>query len=36
MYSYDDRIRAVELYIKFGKYVWATFCQLGTAGCRRY
>jgi putative transposase len=29
MYSYNDRIRAVELYIKFGKRVRATIRQLG-------
>jgi transposase-like protein len=29
MYSYKDRIRAVELYIKLGKRVRATICQLG-------
>ena len=44
MYSYEDRIRAVELYIKLGKRVRATIRQLGyssattaamaTAGCR--
>ena len=29
MYSYEDRIRAVKLYIKFGKRVGATLSQLG-------
>lgn len=29
MYSYEDRIRAVELYIKLGKRAAATICQLG-------
>ena len=29
MYSYDDRIRAVELYIKLGKRVRPTIRQLG-------
>jgi transposase-like protein len=29
MYSYQDRIRAVELYIKLGKRVRATIRQLG-------
>ena len=29
MYSYDDRLRAVELYIKLGKRVGATIRQLG-------
>ena len=29
MYSYDDRIRAVELYIKLGKQVRPTIRQLG-------
>jgi transposase InsO family protein/transposase-like protein len=29
MYSYEDRIRAVELYIKLGKRVKATILQLG-------
>ncbi len=29
MYSYEDRIRAVELYIKLGKRVRPTICQLG-------
>ena len=29
MYSYEDRIRAVELYIKLGKRVKATIRQLG-------
>ena len=29
MYSYEDRIRAVELYIKLGKRVQATIRQLG-------
>jgi transposase-like protein len=29
MYSYDDRLRAVELYIKLGKRVGPTIRQLG-------
>ena len=29
MYSYEDRIRAVELYIKLGKRAGATIRQLG-------
>lgn len=29
MYSYEDKIRAVELYIKLGKRVKATLRQLG-------
>ncbi|MBB3148479.1 transposase-like protein [Phyllobacterium trifolii] len=29
MYSYADRIRAVELYIKLGKRLMATIRQLG-------
>lgn len=29
MYSYDERMRAVELYIKLGKRVRATIRQLG-------
>ncbi len=29
MYSYEDRIRAVELYIRLGKRVGATILQLG-------
>ena len=29
MYSYEDRIRAIELYIKLGKRVGATIRQLG-------
>ena len=29
MYSYEDRIRAVKLYIKLGKRTGATICQLG-------
>ena len=29
MYSYEDRIRAVELYIKLGKRSAATIRQLG-------
>ena len=43
MYSYEDRIRAVELYIKLGKRVQATIRQLGyptenalKAWCREY
>ncbi|MDH6169449.1 transposase-like protein [Variovorax boronicumulans] len=30
MYSYEDRIRAVELYIKLGQCVRAATRQLGT------
>lgn len=29
MYSYEDRLRAVRLYIKLGKRVGPTFRQLG-------
>lgn len=29
MYSYEDRIRAVELYVKLGKRVRPTIRQLG-------
>ena len=29
MYSYEDRIRAVKLYIKLGKRIGATIRQLG-------
>ncbi len=29
MYSYKDRVRAVRLYIKLGKRIAATICQLG-------
>ncbi|MBG6077883.1 transposase-like protein, partial [Polaromonas sp. CG_9.11] len=29
MYSYEDRIRAVRLYIKLGKRIGATIRQLG-------
>jgi putative transposase len=29
MYSYEDRIRAVRLYIKLGKRIGATLRQLG-------
>ena len=29
MYSYDDRLRAVQLYIKLGKRAGLTICQLG-------
>jgi len=29
MYSYDDRLRAVQLYIKLGKRVGLTIRQLG-------
>lgn len=43
MYSYEDRIRAVELYIKLGKRVRATIRQLGyptknalKGWCRQY
>jgi len=35
MYSYEDRIRAVELYIKLGKRVRPTIRQLGHA-CRLF
>jgi hypothetical protein len=35
MYSYEDRIRAVEPYIKLGKRVRATIRQLGYS-CFRY
>ncbi|WP_156507031.1 hypothetical protein [Comamonas thiooxydans] len=31
MYSYEDRIRAVTLYIQLGKRVAATIQQLGCA-----
>ena len=31
MYSYEDRIRAVKLYIKLGKRLRATIRQLGYA-----
>lgn len=31
MYSYEDRIRAVELYIKLGNRVRATIRQLGVS-----
>lgn len=31
MYSYEDRIRAVTLYIKLGKRFGATIQQLGYA-----
>lgn len=30
MYSYEERMRAVELYIKLGKRVRATICELGS------
>lgn len=30
MYSYEDRIRAVELYIKVGKLIGVTIRQLGS------
>jgi transposase-like protein len=30
MYSYEDRVRAVELYLKLGKRVKATVRQLGS------
>ena len=30
MYSYEDRIRAVKLYIKLGKRLRATIRQLGS------
>ena len=29
MYSYEDRVRAVKLYIKLGKRIAATICELG-------
>lgn len=29
MYSYEDRIRAVQLYVKLGKRIRATIRQLG-------
>ena len=29
MYSYEDRLRAVRLYIKLGKRLGLTICQLG-------
>ncbi len=29
MYSYEDRVRAVELYLKLGKRIKATIRQLG-------
>lgn len=29
MYSYEDRLRAVQLYIKLGKRIGLTICQLG-------
>ena len=29
MYSYEDRLRAVRLYIKLGKRIGLTICQLG-------
>lgn len=29
MYSYDDRLRAIQLYIKLGKRVGLTIRQLG-------
>lgn len=29
MYLYEDRMRAIELYIKLGKRVRATICQPG-------
>ncbi|MEX3985841.1 hypothetical protein AB4Y45_43890 [Paraburkholderia sp. EG287A] len=32
MYSYEDRVRAVELYLKLGKRIKATICQLGSLG----
>lgn len=31
MYSYEDRVRAVELYVKLGKRTGATIRQLGCA-----
>lgn len=31
MYSHEDRIRAIELYIELGKRVRATILQLGYA-----
>ena len=41
MYSYEDRMRAVELYIKLGKRLGATIRELGyptknaLKGCKR-
>ena len=32
MYSYEERMRAVELYIKLGKRARATICQLPSNG----
>jgi len=29
MYSYEDRLRAVQLYLKLGKRIKATIRQLG-------
>lgn len=29
MYSYEERMRAVELYIRLGKRAWVTICELG-------
>lgn len=29
MYSYEERMRAVELYIKLGKRARVTICELG-------
>ena len=29
MFSYEDRLRAVQLYIKLGKRIGLTICQLG-------
>lgn len=29
MYSYEDRVRAVELYLKLGKRIEATIRELG-------
>ena len=34
MYSYEDRIRAVELYVKLGKRISATIRQLGYSQLR--
>lgn len=33
MYSYEDRIRAVRLYLKLGKRIRATIRQLGCPTC---
>lgn len=36
MYSYEDRIRAVQLYIKLGKRIKATIRQLGDVAFRSW